>query len=309
MGSSSASNSRRNRTRGVPSSSWSSRARKALAPICSKLRTFAAGTMPRRCISSLYEVSLTCRSSLGFRTKVPRPTTRSITSSPTRASMACRTVIRARPKRTARSRSDGSADPGGQDSLMCGAEDFPELDVDGRAAAAGQSRPAMPCRVSSPRTAILLRSSHLKRRPIRLAGLDHPRREVAPPFTLAAAPEGYIGLEIPAGRRSGSRQDKGAPLPVHKAIVSAAIGLHARPAAEFVRAVTGHGSARHHQQGRQAGRRCPLPAGSHDRGLRLRLRGGAGGRRRRSRPRYGLADAEKALDGCSVPCWSQQRPS
>jgi phosphocarrier protein HPr len=30
-------------------------------------------------------------------------------------------------------------------------------------------------------------------------------------------------------------------LPVHKAVVSAAIGLHARPAAEFVRAVTATG--------------------------------------------------------------------
>ncbi|WP_320538267.1 HPr family phosphocarrier protein [Pseudarthrobacter sp. IC2-21] len=30
-------------------------------------------------------------------------------------------------------------------------------------------------------------------------------------------------------------------MPVHKAVVSAAIGLHARPAAEFVRAVTATG--------------------------------------------------------------------
>ena len=33
-------------------------------------------------------------------------------------------------------------------------------------------------------------------------------------------------------------QDEGVQLPVRKAIVSAAIGLHARPAAVFVRAVT-----------------------------------------------------------------------
>ena len=32
--------------------------------------------------------------------------------------MAWRTVIRARPNRSARSRSDGSADPGGQDVAM-----------------------------------------------------------------------------------------------------------------------------------------------------------------------------------------------
>jgi phosphocarrier protein HPr len=32
-------------------------------------------------------------------------------------------------------------------------------------------------------------------------------------------------------------------LPVHKAVVSASIGLHARPAAEFVRAVTATGLA------------------------------------------------------------------
>ena len=34
---------------------------------------------------------------------------------------------------------------------------------------------------------------------------------------------------------------KGAPLPVRKATVKAAVGLHARPAAAFVRAVTGTG--------------------------------------------------------------------
>jgi phosphocarrier protein HPr len=34
---------------------------------------------------------------------------------------------------------------------------------------------------------------------------------------------------------------KGAPLPVQKAVVSAAVGLHARPAALFVRAVTDTG--------------------------------------------------------------------
>ena len=35
--------------------------------------------------------------------------------------------------------------------------------------------------------------------------------------------------------------DKGVLLPVHKAVVSASIGLHARPAAVFVKAVAGTG--------------------------------------------------------------------
>lgn len=35
--------------------------------------------------------------------------------------------------------------------------------------------------------------------------------------------------------------DTGVPLPVQKAVVSASIGLHARPAALFVKAVTGTG--------------------------------------------------------------------
>ena len=39
----------------------------------------------------------------------------------------------------------------------------------------------------------------------------------------------------------GGRQETGDPLPVHKAVVSASIGLHARPAAVFVRAVTDTG--------------------------------------------------------------------
>jgi phosphocarrier protein HPr len=39
----------------------------------------------------------------------------------------------------------------------------------------------------------------------------------------------------------GGRQEMGDPLPVHKAVVSASIGLHARPAAVFVRAVTDTG--------------------------------------------------------------------
>lgn len=42
-------------------------------------------------------------------------------------------------------------------------------------------------------------------------------------------------------QQAGGRQDRGDTLPVHKAVVSAAIGLHARPAAEFVRAVTATG--------------------------------------------------------------------
>jgi len=50
----------------------------------------------------------------------------------------------------------------------------------------------------------------------------------------------YIGLEISAGGGGGC-QDRGDALPVHKAVVSASIGLHARPAAEFVRAVTATG--------------------------------------------------------------------
>ena len=36
----------------------------------------------------------------------------------------------------------------------------------------------------------------------------------------------------------GGCQEMGDPLPVHKAVVSASVGLHARPAAIFVRAVT-----------------------------------------------------------------------
>lgn len=36
----------------------------------------------------------------------------------------------------------------------------------------------------------------------------------------------------------GGRQEMGDPLPVQKAVVSASVGLHARPAAMFVRAVT-----------------------------------------------------------------------
>lgn len=36
----------------------------------------------------------------------------------------------------------------------------------------------------------------------------------------------------------GAVREKGVHLPVHKAVVSASIGLHARPAAMFVRAVT-----------------------------------------------------------------------
>jgi phosphocarrier protein HPr len=39
----------------------------------------------------------------------------------------------------------------------------------------------------------------------------------------------------------GTVTDRGDALPVQKAVVSAAIGLHARPAAEFVRAVTATG--------------------------------------------------------------------
>ena len=38
-----------------------------------------------------------------------------------------------------------------------------------------------------------------------------------------------------------SRRNKGVPLPVRKAIVQSPIGLHARPAAIFVRAVTESG--------------------------------------------------------------------
>lgn len=47
----------------------------------------------------------------------------------------------------------------------------------------------------------------------------------------------YIGQEISANRRR-RRPEQGVQLPVHKAVVSASIGLHARPAAVFVRAVT-----------------------------------------------------------------------
>ena len=37
------------------------------------------------------------------------------------------------------------------------------------------------------------------------------------------------------------RRDRGVPLPILKAVVTAACGLHARPAAVFVRAVTDTG--------------------------------------------------------------------
>jgi phosphocarrier protein len=39
----------------------------------------------------------------------------------------------------------------------------------------------------------------------------------------------------------GAVVTRGVPLPIHKAVVSASIGLHARPAAVFVRAVTDTG--------------------------------------------------------------------
>src|SRR6476660_712398 len=44
-----------------------------------------------------------------------------------------------------------------------------------------------------------------------------------------------------AATRTEQHQHEGVPLPVRKAIVTAAIGLHARPAAVFVRAVTATG--------------------------------------------------------------------
>src|SRR6478752_8434615 len=70
----------------------------------------------------------------------------------------------------------------------------------------------------------------------RPGGLDQPQDA---PTLVRATGGGYIGLEFSAG--GWGRQDRGDALPVHKAVVSAAIGLHARPAAEFVRAVTATG--------------------------------------------------------------------
>ncbi len=46
---------------------------------------------------------------------------------------------------------------------------------------------------------------------------------------------------VPQQNLQNQHQHEGVPLPVCKAIVTAAIGLHARPAAVFVRAVTATG--------------------------------------------------------------------
>ncbi len=53
-------------------------------------------------------------------------------------------------------------------------------------------------------------------------------------------PVGYISLSG-GTTPENQHQHEGVPLPVRKAIVTAAIGLHARPAAVFVRAVTATG--------------------------------------------------------------------
>jgi hypothetical protein len=69
-------------------------------------------------MSSLNEVRLGPIATVGRRTKVPEPGTRSTRPSAARASRACRTVIRLTSKRAARSFSDGRRKPTGS-SLVC----------------------------------------------------------------------------------------------------------------------------------------------------------------------------------------------
>ena len=96
-----------------------------------------------------------------------------------------------------------------------------------------------------------------KRRPRPAAGLDHARvgslvsrpRQRYGPYDLAGRSQSQDGIEAVAS--------KGVPLPVRKAIVTAAIGLHARPAAVFVRAVTETGLPVTISKDGQAGGRCP----------------------------------------------------
>ena len=156
---------------------------------------------------------MTCRSSLGFRTKVPSPTTRSITSSPTRASIAWRTVIRARPNRSARSRSEGSAEPGGQALDNVGPDDFPQLDIDGRTVLPVDLAGHACVRQMAGHCARLPRMSHtLKVNATAGTGLDH--RGVAVP-----RPEPRAGPALALGHAAGhpapaesTRERQGSPV-------------------------------------------------------------------------------------------------
>src|ERR1700712_1498638 len=96
----------------VPSST--SRARATPGPALSRRASSVldSGFLPRRSISSVYAESRICMSIKGLVTNVPRPAIRSSRPCATRASMACRTVIRATPNCSARSRSEGAGVPG-----------------------------------------------------------------------------------------------------------------------------------------------------------------------------------------------------
>jgi phosphocarrier protein HPr len=89
---------------------------------------------------------------------------------------------------------------------------------------------------------------------------------------------------------------KGAPLPVRKAIVKAAVGLHARPAAAFVRAVTGTGLpvtiSKEGRRGVDARSLLEVMTEDFHCGCEVELAVATDA----IPARYGLPDAEKALD-------------
>ena len=96
----------------LPSSISSARATPGPALSRRASRVLDSGRLPRRSISSVYAERRICMSMRGLVTNVPRPATRSSSPWATSASIACRTVIRATPNCSARSRSEGAGVPG-----------------------------------------------------------------------------------------------------------------------------------------------------------------------------------------------------